>query len=65
MASQDVSDIQISRTHSRAIYTEVAERLLTASPGQLSPRLLRLMKQLDSIAGDDAAFKNRIEVGPR
>jgi hypothetical protein len=65
MASQDVSDTQIGRTHSRAIYTEVAERLLTGNSGQLSPRLLRLTKQLDSTASDDAAFKNQIEVGPR
>jgi hypothetical protein len=65
MTSQDANDIQFSRVHSSAIYTEVAERLLTGNPGRLPPRLLQLTKQLDGIERGGAAIRNQIEVGPR
>jgi hypothetical protein len=52
---------QISRVHSEAICTEVAERLrpaLPANPARLPPDLLRLIKRLDSVERGDIPLKN-------
>ena len=61
MTSQDSNGVHISRVHSEAICTEVAERLrpaLPANPARLPPDLLRLIKRLDSVERGDIPLKN-------
>jgi hypothetical protein len=65
MTSQDPNGIQIDRLHSRAIRTEIGERLratLTGNPNQLPPRLHSLTERFDSAECGEIAFRNSIEI---
>lgn len=63
MSHQDQNGVEITRTHSEAICTEVGERLraiLRPPTARLPPDLLKLTKRLESFERGDSAF---IQVG--
>ena len=65
MTSQDATGVEITHIHSKAIYTEIGERLrdaLPAYPTQLPLDILGLTKRLDSAGRGDTPFRNWIEV---
>jgi hypothetical protein len=68
MASQDPNGVQIDRVHSRAIHTEIGERLratLTGDANQLPPHLHSLTERFDGAERGGVAFKNSIETNLR
>jgi hypothetical protein len=68
MTSQDPNGVQIDRVHSRAIRTEIGERLratLTGNASQLPPHLHGLTERFDSVECGDVAFENSVEIDPR
>jgi hypothetical protein len=65
MTSPDPNGVQLDRVHSRAIRTEIGERLraaLTGNPNQLSPHLHSLAERFESLECGDVAFRNSIEI---
>jgi hypothetical protein len=68
MTSQDPNGVQIDRVHSRAIRTEIGERLratLTGNANQLPPHLHSLTERFDSVERGEIAFKNSIGINLR
>ena len=65
MSTHHPSSIQLSRVHSEAIRSEIAERLraeFTAESARLPSYLLDLTKRLDSV---DSRFASEIETNFR
>ena len=68
MTSQDPNGVQMDRVHSRAIRTEIGERLratLTGNANPLPPHLHSLTERLDRAECGEIAFENSIEINLR